>query len=241
MDLVHVGAAGANAGGGGNGGNATLVFDLDKEIGDVGILVDRLGLGPSVMPAVEFVAIDDNQPTCVEPSEDPLEIELWTAYLGESWEAPATMQAAYDDDNPAKNADVAYLLIEVDNECCGEARRTARAACEILIGYARATSITPRDLCALFETRNPIIIDRMERASPPINLNVTPPPAPALVVSPPAASTQAETPRRHGRVLPAWMTAPTPTRRMLQDAGVNAVMDDGMDAYVKGCKARIGL
>ncbi|CAI5936785.1 unnamed protein product [Closterium sp. NIES-64] len=45
---------------------------LDEEVNDVGVLIDRLCLGPSAMPAAEFVGIDDNQPTCAEPGEDPL-------------------------------------------------------------------------------------------------------------------------------------------------------------------------
>ncbi|CAI5472942.1 unnamed protein product [Closterium sp. Yama58-4] len=126
------------------------------------------------------------------------------------WEAPANMQAVYDDSNPASR----------------EARRTARAACEMLIGYARATCITPRDLCALFDIRNPIIIERMERASPPLDLNSAPPPALTHADTPPP-----ETPRRRGRVLPAWMTVPTPDwvalsarRQELINAGAPAVM-----------------
>ncbi|CAI5520877.1 unnamed protein product [Closterium sp. Naga37s-1] len=59
-----------------------------------------------------------------------------------------------------------------------EARRYARAASEMLISYARATGITPRNLSALFEIKNPIIVDHMERASSALNLNTTPPLAP---------------------------------------------------------------
>ncbi|CAI5503156.1 unnamed protein product [Closterium sp. Naga37s-1] len=144
LSLSHVGAAGLTPGG---GGVAPLAIDLDGEIDDVGILIDQLGLGPSAMPAADFVAIDAGQPTCAEPREDPLALEPATVYSAASWEAPTSMEAVYNDDNPASR----------------EARRYARAACEMLIGYARATSITPRKLCALFEMRNPIIIERMER------------------------------------------------------------------------------
>ncbi|CAI5526698.1 unnamed protein product [Closterium sp. Naga37s-1] len=146
------------------------------------------------MPAVAFVAIDDDQPTCAEPGEDPLALEPAAGYSDESWEAPTTMQTVYDDDNPESR----------------EARRYVRAASEMLIGYTRATGITPRNLCVLFEFRNPIIVDRMERASPAMNLNTTLPPAPQPAASPaaapaqaPAATTAATTPRRRGRVLPA--------------------------------------
>ncbi|CAI5476261.1 unnamed protein product [Closterium sp. Yama58-4] len=142
-----------------------------------------------------------------------------TAPSAEMWEAPATMQAVYEDSNPASR----------------EARRYARAASEMLIGYAKATGITPRDLCALFDICNPIIKARMERASPPFNLNMTPPPA-----VPEGATSPAETPRRRGRVLPAWMTEPTPSwvtlaqqavrRQELIDGGVPAVMGGYMAA-----------
>ncbi|CAI5987183.1 unnamed protein product [Closterium sp. NIES-65] len=154
MDLPLVGDDAVNVG-------RDVDIGLDEEIGDVGILIDHLGLGSSAMPAAALVAIDDNQATCAEPGEDPLATEPPTAPSAEMWEAPATMQAVYEDSNPESR----------------EARRYARAASKMLIGYAKATSITPRDLCALFDIRNPIIRARMERASPPINLNMTPPPA----------------------------------------------------------------
>ncbi|CAI5976504.1 unnamed protein product [Closterium sp. NIES-65] len=107
-----------------------------------------------------------------------------------------------------------------------EARRTARAACEMLIGYAKATCTTPRDLCAIFDIRNPIIRARMERASPPLNLYATPPSAMTTASTP-----EVETPRPRGRVLPAWMTVPTANwvaqtarRQELIEAGFPAVM-----------------
>ncbi|CAI5953842.1 unnamed protein product [Closterium sp. NIES-65] len=216
MDLPHVGDDAVGAG-------RAADIGLDEEIGDVGILIDRLGLGSSAMPAAALVAIDDNQPTCAELGEDPLATEPPTAPSAEMWEASATMEAVYEDSNPESR----------------EARRYARAASEMLIGYAKATSITPRDLCALFDIRNPIIRARMERASPPINLNMTPPPA-----MPEGATPQAETPRRRGRVLPAWMTEPTPSwvtltqqaerRQELIDGDVPAVMG-GYLAAPNGC------
>ncbi|CAI5980490.1 unnamed protein product [Closterium sp. NIES-65] len=204
MELPHVepGVGGSPTAGGDIG--------LDDDVNDVGSLIDRLGLGPSAMPAQEFVAIDANQPTCAEPSEDPLAIEPRSEPTAEMWEAPASMQVVYDDSNPATR----------------EARRTARAACEMLIGYARATCITPRDMCALFDIRNPIIIAWMERASPALNLNASMPTAMSHEDNP-----TAETPRRRGRVLPAWVTVPTPDwvaqsarRQELIDAGAPAVM-----------------
>ncbi|CAI5528564.1 unnamed protein product [Closterium sp. Naga37s-1] len=218
MQLAHVGQDGLAAVG--NGVNAALPIDLDEDIGDVGLLIARLGLGTSAMPAAAFVALDNDQPTCAEPGEDPLALEPAAGYSDASWEAPTSMQAVYDDDNPESR----------------EARRYARAASEMLIGYARATGISPRNLCALFEIRNPIIVDRMERASPPLNLNLnaTPPPAPQPAASPavdPAQATaQARAPRRRGRVLPAWMYAPAPTRQQLIDSGVSAVMNGYVDA-----------
>ncbi|CAI5467254.1 unnamed protein product [Closterium sp. Yama58-4] len=219
MDLAHVGRDGLAATGAGV--NAALPIDLDEDIGDVGIMIARLGLGPSAMPAAEFVAIDDDQPTCAEPGEDPLAIEPRTPYSSTSWEPPSTMQEVYDDDHPESR----------------EARRYARAASEMLIGYAKATGITPRNLCALFEIKNPVIVDRMERASPALNLNAAPPPTARMLASASAAPSQATpdvaaaaTPRRRGRVLPAWMTAPALTRQQLIDSGVNAVMNGYIDA-----------
>ncbi|CAI6004975.1 unnamed protein product [Closterium sp. NIES-65] len=155
---------------------------LDDHVNDVGILNDRLCLGPLAMAAEEFVGIDDNQPTCAEPGEDPLAMEPALAQTAHMWEAHASMQAV--------------------------------------------------DLCALFDIRNPIIIASMERASPALNLNATPPPAMTHEDTPPA-----ETPRHRGRVLPAWMAVPTPDwvaqaarRQELIDAGAPAVMSGYMAA-----------
>ncbi|CAI5523190.1 unnamed protein product [Closterium sp. Naga37s-1] len=115
--------------------------ELDEAVGDMGILIVRLGIGSSAMPAVDFVRIDDNQPTCTEPGEDPVATEPPSAPSAEMWEAPASMQAVYDDGNPATR----------------EARCYTRAASEMLVGYERATGIMSRDLCALFDIRNPIV------------------------------------------------------------------------------------
>ncbi|CAI5478010.1 unnamed protein product [Closterium sp. Yama58-4] len=219
MDLAHVGRDGLAPVG--DGVVAALPIDLDEDIGDVGIMIAGLRLGPSAMPAAEFVAIDDDQPTCAEPGDDPLAIEPRTPYSATSWEPPATMQEAYDDDQPESR----------------EARRYARAASEMLIGYAKVTGITPRNLCALFEIKNPIIVARMERASPPLNLNAAPPTTPGLLASEsgahsPAAHVDgpAATRSRRGRVLPAWMYAPAPTRQQLIDSGMTAVMNGYVDA-----------
>ncbi|CAI5988605.1 unnamed protein product [Closterium sp. NIES-65] len=205
----------------GNGVNAALPIDLDEDIGDVGLMNARLSLGPSAMPAAAFVAIDDDRPTCAEPGEDPLALEHAAGYSYASWEAPTAMQVVYDDDNPESR----------------EARRCAQAASEMLVGYARATDITLRNPCAFFEIWNPVIVDRMEHASPAMNLNTTSSPAPQPVASPTAARglasvaiTPATTPRRRGRILPAWMYAPAPSRQQLIDSGVSAVMIGHVDA-----------
>ncbi|CAI7791570.1 unnamed protein product [Closterium sp. NIES-53] len=211
MELMHVHDGDGDDGEGERDGARVDPFpeiDLDEEIGDVGILISRLGLGPSAMAATEYVAIDDDQPTCAETGEDPLAGEPGATMVAELWEAPTTMQAVYEDVDPVSR----------------EARRTARAACEMLIGYACATSITPRDLCHLFDIRNQLIIERMERASPPLNLNVTLPPAATSGATP-----TPDTPRPRGRVLPGWMTQPS-RRQQLLDAGVTAMMGRYTDA-----------
>ncbi|CAI5505705.1 unnamed protein product [Closterium sp. Naga37s-1] len=149
LSLDHVEAVPRNNGGTVVDGANGIETGLDEEVNDVGLLIDRLCLGPSAISAEAFMGIDDNQPTCAEPGEDPLMREPLPRDAAVMWEAPANMQQVYDDSNPASR----------------EARRTARAACEMLIGYARATYISPRVLCALFDIRNPIIVARMERAS----------------------------------------------------------------------------
>ncbi|CAI5963338.1 unnamed protein product [Closterium sp. NIES-64] len=125
-------------------------IELDDDIDDVGTLISGLALGNAAMTAAEYVAIDDGEPTSAEGAEGQPPNEPESGVDAELWQAPTTIPAVYDDADPV----------------CREARRTARAACEMLIGYARANRITPRDLCHLFDIRNPIIIARMERASP---------------------------------------------------------------------------
>ncbi|CAI5482758.1 unnamed protein product [Closterium sp. Yama58-4] len=147
LSLPHVKAGPRNSGGTVVDGADGTEIGLDEEVNDVGLLIDRLCLGPSAMSAEAFVGIDDNQPTCVEPGEDPLAREPVSRDAAVMWEAPANMQQVYDDSNPASR----------------EARHTARAACEMLIGYALATCIMPRDLCALFDIRNPIIVAQTPR------------------------------------------------------------------------------
>ncbi|CAI5954368.1 unnamed protein product [Closterium sp. NIES-64] len=183
-------------------------IELDDDIDDVGTLISRLALGNAAMTAAEYVAIDDGEPTSAEGAEGQPTNEPESGVDAELWQAPTTIPAVYYDADPV----------------CREARRTARAACEMLIGYARATRITPRDLCHLFDIRNPFIIARMERASPSLNLNVAPQPVPS-----PGATPTPETPRPRGRVLPDWMTRPS-RRQELFDAGVGAVMGGYVDA-----------
>ncbi|CAI5983532.1 unnamed protein product [Closterium sp. NIES-65] len=161
---------------------------------------------PHFYPDIELDADIDDVGTLI--SGLGLGNEPEAGLVVELWEAPTTMQAVYDDADPVGR----------------EARRTARAACEMLIGYARATRITPRDLCHLFDIRNPIIIARMERVSPSFNLNLAPQPVPTRDATP-----TPETPRLRGRVLPGWMTQPS-RRQQLLDAGVGAVMDGYVDA-----------
>ncbi|CAI5527138.1 unnamed protein product [Closterium sp. Naga37s-1] len=184
LDLAHVGETGDK-------GEAEI--EINEGIADVGILIDRLALGPSAMPTAEFVAVDNYAPTCAERGEDLLATEPESDTARSSWEAPLDTMAVCEDANPETR----------------ELRRTARAACEMLIGYARAKNITPRDLCTLFDIRNPVIVQRLERAIPRLNLNV---------------SAAGSAPAWRGRVLPAWMTTPSHRQKLL-DAGVTAVMD----------------
>ncbi|CAI5463158.1 unnamed protein product [Closterium sp. Yama58-4] len=198
---------GGNVGAGGNAAD----IGLDEEVNDVGLLIDWLRLGSRAMAVDAFVGIDDNQPTCTKPGKDSLIRELATVVLGKMWEAPANMQVVYDVSNPASR----------------EALRTVRAACEMLID-ARAMCITLCDLCALFDIRNPTIIARMERASPPLDLNSTPPPAMTHADTP-----SPETPRRRGQVLPAWMAVSTPDW-VAQSARRQELIDAGAPAVISG-------
>ncbi|CAI6004772.1 unnamed protein product [Closterium sp. NIES-65] len=183
-------------------------IELDDDIDDVGDLLGGLGLGTGAMTAAEYVAIDEGEPTCAEAAAGATPDDADVGLVAELWRAPTKMQAVYDESNPIGR----------------EARRTARAASEMLIGYARAVSVTPRDLCHLFDIRNPIIRERMERASPALNLNTAPPPRLSPTVTPPP-----DTPRPRGRVLPGWMTQPS-RRQQLLDAGVGVAMGGYVEA-----------
>ncbi|CAI5981822.1 unnamed protein product [Closterium sp. NIES-64] len=72
LSLPHVETGPRNNGGTVVDGADGTEIGLDEEVNDVGLLIDWLCLGPSAMAAEAFVGIDDNQPTCAEPSEDPL-------------------------------------------------------------------------------------------------------------------------------------------------------------------------
>ncbi|CAI6003842.1 unnamed protein product [Closterium sp. NIES-65] len=183
-------------------------IELDDDIDDVGDLIGGLGLGTGAMTAVEYVAIDEGEPTCAEAAAGATPDDADVGLVAELWRAPTKMQAVYGESDPIGR----------------EARRTARAASEMLIGYARAVSVTPRDLCHLFDIRNPIIRERMERASPALNLNTAPPRRLSPTVTPPP-----DTPRPRGRVLPGWMTQPS-RRQQLLDAGVGAAMGGYVEA-----------
>ncbi|CAI5955817.1 unnamed protein product [Closterium sp. NIES-64] len=183
-------------------------IELDDDIDDVGELIGGLDLGTGAMSAAEYVAIDEGEPTCAEAAAGATPDDADVGLVAELWRAPTTMQAVYDESDPIGR----------------EARRTARAASEMLIGYARAVSVTPRDLCHLFNIRNLIIRERMERASPALNLNTAPPPRLSPTVTPPP-----DTPRLRGRVLPGWMTQPS-RRQQLLDAGVGAAMGGYVEA-----------
>ncbi|CAI5535146.1 unnamed protein product [Closterium sp. Naga37s-1] len=105
-------------------------FELQGDIYDVGLLILRLNFVMGAMPAAEFVSVDDAQPTCADPGEDPLALEPPTADPVSAWDKPIP----------------AYVWSDLD-PMSREEQRLARAACE-MIGSARATNITPHDLLA---------------------------------------------------------------------------------------------
>ncbi|CAI5468425.1 unnamed protein product [Closterium sp. Yama58-4] len=186
MQLEHVGVAADADEEAGN--------KLEEELGNVGALIRHLNVGSSTMPAAEFVAVDDMEPTCDELGKDLLAVELAREASAYSWDQPILFAGVYEDTDPVTR----------------EARRNARAACEMLNGYSRAIGIEPCDLCHLFDISNLIIVERLERASPRSDLNgpaAVPPPEPA----------------RRGRVLPALVTTPSRCEQ-LTNGGITAAM-----------------
>ncbi|CAI5518780.1 unnamed protein product [Closterium sp. Naga37s-1] len=101
LSLPHVETGPRNNGGTVVDGADGTEIGLDEEVNDVGLLIDWLCLDPSAMAAEAFVGIDDNQPTCAEPGEDPLAREPLPRDAAVMWEAPSNMQHVYHDSNPA--------------------------------------------------------------------------------------------------------------------------------------------
>ncbi|CAI5985639.1 unnamed protein product [Closterium sp. NIES-64] len=130
---------------------------------------------------------------------------------------PGAVACTYDDEpTPA-----VYPDIELDDDiddvgtlisglALGNAAMTAAE------DTLRATRITPRNLCHLFDIRNPVIIARMERASPSLNLNVG---ASARYLSPGATPTHRDPSSARIGCCPTEMTRPS-RRQELFDAGV---------------------
>ncbi|CAI5536514.1 unnamed protein product [Closterium sp. Naga37s-1] len=167
----------------------------EEVLGGVGALITGLSLGGAALAAEEYVVVDDQVPTCEHGGEDPLAREPPSPPTRAAWEAPPPVRPA-----------------AVDDEGSRDTRRAARAACEMLIGYARSINIAPRDMTVLFDIRKPAVIDRLERASPGLNLNEEP------------LSTASSTPPRSGfRALPWSITGPNRLRELL-DSGVTAAM-----------------
>ncbi|CAI7844578.1 unnamed protein product [Closterium sp. NIES-53] len=164
----------------------------EGELQGVGRLITGLSLGCAAIAAEEYVAADDSLPTCDMGGPDPLSSEPAEPPTREEWEFPLPAAAAFDGDMNSRDS-----------------RRTARAACEMLIGYARSINVAPRDLTVLFDIRNPAVRERLERASPVLNLNEQP-------------FTASSTPGR-GRVLPPSITG-TSRLSELVAGGVYAVM-----------------
>ncbi|CAI5995367.1 unnamed protein product [Closterium sp. NIES-65] len=164
----------------------------EDELQGVGRLITGLSLGCAAIAAEEYVAADDSLPTCDMGGPDPLSSEPAEHPTREEWEFPLPAAAAFDGDMNSRDS-----------------RRTARAACEMLIGYARSINVAPRDLTVLFDIRNPAVRERLERASPVLNLNEQP-------------FTASSTPGR-GRVLPPSITG-TSRLSELVAGGVYAVM-----------------
>ncbi|CAI5930610.1 unnamed protein product [Closterium sp. NIES-65] len=155
-------------------------------------LITELALGDGAIPVREYVDGDDNVPTCDEEGDDPLASEPSDPPTREAWESPLQVAAAFDGDL---------------GSC--ESRRIARAACDMMIGYAKSIGVAPRDLTLLFDIRNPVVRDRLVRASPILNLNEQP-----------SASSSAP---RHGRVLPPSITGRDRLSELLHHS-IHAVM-----------------
>ncbi|CAI5967078.1 unnamed protein product [Closterium sp. NIES-64] len=75
LSLPHVEATPRNNGSTVVDGEDGTETGIDEKVNDAGLLVDRLGLGPSAMSAEAFVGIDDNPPT-QHLSEDQVSEEL---------------------------------------------------------------------------------------------------------------------------------------------------------------------
>ncbi|CAI5467516.1 unnamed protein product [Closterium sp. Yama58-4] len=126
--------------------------DTTEELEYLGRQLAALNLGSAAMSATEFNTVDDHVPICDFTAPDPL-----------ADEPPRTRGA-----RPS-------MVPELITPALRERRRVARRATEILVGYARASNMMPRDLAVIFGITNPEVIERLERASrATINLNDPP-------------------------------------------------------------------
>ncbi|CAI6007816.1 unnamed protein product [Closterium sp. NIES-65] len=122
-------------------------------IADLSDAIQRLQLGHRAMSPMEFVCFDELQPTS-ELMEPNLELGVDCEMLNS--ELSFTMQTMTAD-----------ALLDRSE------RRVARQATEVLITYARAKGIQPRELIDELEIGSSVVMDRLERAShPTIDLNV---------------------------------------------------------------------
>ncbi|CAI5467830.1 unnamed protein product [Closterium sp. Yama58-4] len=124
-----------------------------SEVAELARAIGQLNLGQRAMGAMEFITVDDHQPTSELMEPDLVLID--TAADGE------------DSVGPTQSTSSTNGVLDRGT------RRIARQATDLLVTLANARGIPPRAVIEALDIRNPTVIDRLERASRmTIDLNV---------------------------------------------------------------------
>ncbi|CAI5944849.1 unnamed protein product [Closterium sp. NIES-64] len=137
---------------------------------------------------------------------------------------------------PSAMPAAAFVAIDDDRPTCAEPGEDPLAL-EHAAGYSYASWEAPTAMQVVYDDDNPESREARRCAQAASEMLVGYARATDITLRNPSARglasvaiTPATTPRRRGRILPAWMYAPAPSRQQLIDSGVSAVMIGHVDA-----------
>ncbi|GJP47934.1 hypothetical protein CLOM_g7104 [Closterium sp. NIES-68] len=139
---------------------AELPFDdvhlLDEDIREVQSPINAppFGLPGNIETAVQFVYADHDEATGEAGGNDTLETEPQAPLVRDSWWPSAP---------PSPHPDASVR----------DHRGMTRLATEMLIAYSRSLQLAPWDLSILFDMRDLLVCDRLERVSSRLDIGAT--------------------------------------------------------------------